>query len=110
MPSSSTSAIAAVGYALEKCERSGLSDGDAVACDIEGAAGRRRGKLQGVKAVQRGEAQRIHAAHQRRIDEPRLDHAPCRAEYLGAGCACAGHRDGGTVQTATAADVVSHRK
>ncbi len=70
--------------ALEQRERGGFADGNTVARDIEGPAGRARHQLQGVKAIERGEAQRVDPADERGIDQPRLDGAPGRGEHLGA--------------------------
>ncbi len=74
------------------------------------AAGCGRGELQGMKSVQSGETQGVGSAHQRRIDESCLDHAPRRAEHLGAGCAGRGHGHGRTFQPAALPDVICHRK
>ena len=93
-------------YAFQQRKCSRLADGDAVAGHVERAAGSRRCELQGVKAVQGGKAQRVHAAHQRRVDEACLDHAACRAEHLGAGGARAGNRNRGSPQAATLPNVV----
>ena len=69
---------------LEQRERRGLADGNTVARDVEGPARRARHQLQGVKAIERGEAQRVHPADERGVDQPRLDGAPRRGEHLGA--------------------------
>ncbi|CCF97238.1 hypothetical protein RSK60_1940007 [Ralstonia solanacearum K60] len=77
--------------AFEQDESRGFADRDAVARHVERLAWLPRQQFERVEAVQRGQAQRVHAAHDRRIDQAGFEHAPRRAEDLGAGRA--GRRD-----------------
>ena len=75
-----------------------------------GRQGAARCELQGMKAVQGGKTQRVHAAHQRRVDESCLDHAACRAEHLGAGGARTGNRHRRSLAGRNAAECSPRRR
>jgi hypothetical protein len=67
---------------LQQRESRALADGQAIALRIEGAARSVGGELQGVKTIEGGQAQGIHAADDRGVAGPRGDHACRAAEYL----------------------------
>ena len=62
-----------------------LTERDAAAVGIEGAAGRLRHHLQRVEAVQRGAAKAVHTADHGRVAQPERQPARGRGDHLGAG-------------------------
>ena len=77
---------------------------------IERPAGRCDEQLQRVEAVQRRQAQRIDAADHGRVDEAGFDHAPRRAEHLGARRTGGRHRHRRPVQPEIRAHEAGERK
>src|SRR5262249_51724741 len=84
-------------------ERRRLTNRDAVARGIKRPAGGGRYQLQRVKTVERGQAQRVHSADHRGVEQTRGDRALRRGEHLGARGAGRGddHRRALELQCAT---------
>ena len=91
-------AIQSVGDSFEQRKSGGLANRDSIARGVERTTRQRGAQLQRVKPVQGGQAQGVHAAHDRGVDHIRFDHAARGSEHLGAGGAGTGHGHGGAFQ------------
>ena len=96
--------------ALEQRKGRSLADREAIACAIERPARRARDQLQGIKTIQRRQAQRIHPAHHGRIYYTGRDHALRGGERLGARGASRAQRHRWAFQFERTAYVVAHRE